>query len=135
MNAAATALLLVALGLPSFAQTTKPRPAPVISPEVKADHSATFRLKAPNAKVVARREFGKALARLELLFCRAFEANRWRDALAAQVELNRLMGFDNAQKVEPGIMDPVHGVSVVCYLPDNGRATDSPNPIIPHTGE
>lgn len=55
MNAAAIALLLVALGLPSFAQTAKPRPTPVISPEVKADHSATFRLKAPNAKAVALR--------------------------------------------------------------------------------
>ena len=27
-------------------------PPPVISPEIKADHSATFRLKAPNAKAV-----------------------------------------------------------------------------------
>ena len=55
MKTAATALLLVTLGLPCFAQTTKPRPAPVISPEVKADNSAIFRLKAPNAKAVSLR--------------------------------------------------------------------------------
>lgn len=57
MNAAVTALLLVALGLPSFAQTTKPRPAPVISPELKADHSATFRLVSGGAKAVGKRRF------------------------------------------------------------------------------
>ncbi|MBI5799431.1 MAG: esterase, partial [Verrucomicrobia bacterium] len=49
------ALILTALCLPAFAQNPRPRPVPVVSPEIKDDHSVTFRLKAPNAKEVAVR--------------------------------------------------------------------------------
>ncbi|HEV7405038.1 MAG TPA: alpha/beta hydrolase-fold protein [Chthoniobacteraceae bacterium] len=50
-------LLLLTLCLPAFAQqpppaTPPPRPAPIISPEVKEGRNVTFRLRAPNAKEV-----------------------------------------------------------------------------------
>ena len=45
-------LVLSALALSASAQT--PRPAPIVSPEIAADH-ATFRLRAPQAKEVALR--------------------------------------------------------------------------------
>ena len=52
-------LLAAAPTLSVSAQTPAPptpaRAAPVISPEVKADRSVTFRLKAPNAKQVSVR--------------------------------------------------------------------------------
>ncbi|MFM9955045.1 MAG: alpha/beta hydrolase [Opitutaceae bacterium] len=51
--------LALATALSAFAQTPPPaapaRPAPVISPEINADRSVTFRLKAPNAKQVTVR--------------------------------------------------------------------------------
>ncbi len=49
-------LLLIALGVPLLAQTPPPpRPAPIVSPEVKVDRSVTFRLKAPKAVEVSVR--------------------------------------------------------------------------------
>jgi enterochelin esterase family protein len=53
-------VLLSAVG---FGQSPAPRPAPVVSPEVHADHSVTFRLRDPNAKaVMLSREGTKAVA-------------------------------------------------------------------------
>jgi len=54
------AIGFLSLAALAFSQTAPPEPAParpaprppVISPEVNADHSVTFRLRAPNAKVV-----------------------------------------------------------------------------------
>ncbi len=46
-------LIFAAIALPGSAQPPPQRPAPVISPEVKADKSVAFRIKAPNAKEVS----------------------------------------------------------------------------------
>jgi enterochelin esterase-like enzyme len=43
--------VLFLLSLTAFAQP--PQPPPIVSPEVHPDHTVTFRLRAPNAKVVA----------------------------------------------------------------------------------
>jgi hypothetical protein len=68
-----------------------------------------------SAKFVARRELAKAMARLELIFNRAFEANRWRDALAAQMELIRLVGLDGPHRVELVTKEPApHDDSLEC---------------------
>jgi enterochelin esterase family protein len=66
-------LALLSLTAVAFSQSTAPQPAaqpvrpaprpPVISPEVHADHSVTFRFRDPNAKAVTlSREGGKALS-------------------------------------------------------------------------
>jgi enterochelin esterase family protein len=53
-----SALFLVAAGLPGFGQA----PRPIVSPEVHADRSVTFRFRAPNAeKVFLRLEGAKSL--------------------------------------------------------------------------
>ena len=53
-----SALFLVAAGLPGFGQA----PRPIMSPEAHADHSVTFRFRAPNAeKVFLRLEGAKSL--------------------------------------------------------------------------
>src|SRR5690242_18787783 len=46
-----TALLYILAAVPAIAQPPQQR-APIISPEVHADHTVTFRFRAPNAKEV-----------------------------------------------------------------------------------
>ena len=44
----------------------------------------------------------------------------------------KILGFDAPTRLanaDGGNIAPVSLTSVVCYLPDNGRATDSPNPV------
>ena len=50
-------LLLFSLSLPVSAQAP-PRPAPVLSPEIAANHDVTFRIKAPAAKKVSAKVQG-----------------------------------------------------------------------------
>ncbi len=44
--------VFVLLSAAAFAQTPPPPPPPIVSPEVHADHTVTFRLKSPNAQAV-----------------------------------------------------------------------------------